>query len=248
MGTEVTKEAADIILLDDNFKSIVSGIEEGRSIFSAIKKVLLYLFSTGFGELLVIVFAIFIFLPLPLLPSQIIWLNLVTDSFLVIAFAFEPKQILGVTKSDRKKLKKLIDAVTITRIILMAGVMSIGSLIMFSYYNLHTDIVLARTMALTLLAVYQWINVWNCRSEKRSIFAENPFSNMFFVYALILVIFLHGCLLYVPFMQNIFRTVPLSASQWGIILLASLPLVVIEEIRKFISMLFSKATRTRIVE
>ncbi len=240
IGTEVTKEAADIVLLDDNFKSIVSAIEEGRSIFSTIKKVLLYMFSTGFGELFTIVCALFLLMPLPLLPSQIIWLNLVTDSFLVIAFAFEPKQRLGKTKADRNKLKTLIDKVTIERVILMGGVMSVGTLYLFSYYSSFADIDTARTVALTLLAVYQWVNVWNVRSEKRSIFSQNPFSNMYFVYALGIVSVLHIALLYVPFMQTIFSTVPLSINDWIIVALFALPLVAIEEIRKYIHNLVSK--------
>jgi len=240
IGTEVTKEAADIILLDDNFRSIVSAIEEGRSIFSAIKKVLLYMFSTGFGELFTIVFALFLFMPLPLLPSQIIWLNLVTDSFLVIAFAFEPKQKLGTTKQDRNKLKVLVDKVTIERIIIMGLVMSLGTVYLFSYYNTFEGIEVARTVALTLLAVYQWVNVWNCRSEKKSVFSQNPFSNHYFIYALAIVSVLHMALLYVPFMQHIFSTVPLSLEQWIVIALFTLPLVLVEELRKHIHAFFAR--------
>lgn len=240
IGTEVTKEAADIVLLDDNFKSIVSAIEEGRSIFSTIKKVLLYMFSTGFGELFTIVIALFLLMPLPLLPSQIIWLNLVTDSFLVIAFAFEPKQKLGKTKADRNKLKILIDAVTIERIIMMGLVMSLGTLYLFNYYNTFWDLDTARTVALTLLAVYQWVNVWNCRSETTSVFSQNPFSNLYFIYALGIVSVLHIALLYTPFMQKVFSTVPLGIEEWLVVALFALPLVAIEEIRKHIHALFAR--------
>ncbi|HLP44208.1 MAG TPA: cation-translocating P-type ATPase, partial [Candidatus Nanoarchaeia archaeon] len=92
IGTEVSKEAADIVLLDDNFKSIVSAIDEGRNIFAGIKKVVVYLFSTGLGELFTVVGAMLFFLPPPVFPTQILWLNLVTDGFLVVALAFEPKE------------------------------------------------------------------------------------------------------------------------------------------------------------
>jgi len=241
IGTEVTKEAADIILLDDNFGSIVSAIEEGRSIFATIKKVLLYLFSTGFGELFTIIFGLIVLALLPLLPSQIIWLNLVTDSFLVIAFAFEPKEKIGLGRKVRKGVKQLIDALMIERVLIMALVMSIGSIFIFKMSLDSGSLDFARTMALTLLAVYQWINVWNCRSESRSVVAQNPLSNMYFVYAFVIVVVLHMGLLYLPFMQSIFSTVPLSLEQWGIIALFAVPLIVIEEARKLIHRLFTYA-------
>ena len=92
IGTEVAKEAADIVLLDDNFGNIISAIEEGRNIYKTIKKVILYLFSTSAGEVMVIISALFLGYPLPLLPGQIIWLNFVTDGFLNVALAMEPKE------------------------------------------------------------------------------------------------------------------------------------------------------------
>lgn len=229
IGTEVTKEAADIVLLDDNFRSIVSAIEEGRSIYATIRKVLVYLFSTGLGEFLTIVCAVLLALPLPLLPTQILWLNLVTDGFLVVAFAVEPKEILHKKHHNRA----LIDKTMLIRTILMGVVMTIGSLILFN--DLYkTDLVQAGTVVLTVLAVFQWLNVWNCRSESQSIFSSNPFKNPFLVVSTIIAVGLHLGIIYTSFGQKIFHTTPLSLIEWAVILLIGTSIIVVEEIRKLI--------------
>src|SRR3989344_5184271 len=124
IGTEVAKEASDIVLLDDNFGSIVSAIEEGRGIYKAIKKVILYLFSTNASEIFVLIGALLLALPLPLLPSQIIWLNFVTDPFLDVSLAMEPKE-KGLLKGTFEHPRKyLIDALMAHRIPLMAVTMA----------------------------------------------------------------------------------------------------------------------------
>lgn len=230
IGTEVTKEAADIVLLDDNFKSIVSAIEEGRNIYSTIRKVLVYLFSTGLGEFLTIAFAILLAMPLPLLPTQILWLNLVTDGFLVISFAAEPRDPLSITKN---KHRALIDRKTLIRMFLMGLTMTIGSILLFA--ELHaSDVVLASTVVLTTLAVFQWLNIWNCRSDNDSIFSSNPFKNKFLTISTVLVILLHLSIIYTSFGQKIFHTKPLSLVEWGGILLVALSIILVEEIRKLI--------------
>jgi len=231
VGTEVTKEASDIVLLDDNFRSIISAMEEGRHIFQTIKKVVLYLFSTGLGELGTIVFALFLSFPLPLLPSQIIWLNLVTDSFLVVAMAAEPKEKLEVESSRREH--KLIDGLMIGRIFLMGAVMSAGTLFLFAF-EYKTDIVKAWTMVLTVLAVFQWLNAWNCRSRDKSVFSENPFSNRFLVGSLAIVITLQLAAVYLPFMQKILRTTALGFSDWLLVVAVSFSVILFEELRKLI--------------
>lgn len=230
IGTEVTKEAADIVLLDDNFKSIVSAIEEGRSIYSTIRKVLVYLFSTGLGEFLTIACAILLALPLPLLPTQILWLNLVTDGFLVVSLAFEPKEIL---RRRHNRHQALIDKKMLIRTIVMGLVMTIGSILLFAELQ-ATDVVRAGTVALTALAVFQWFNIWNCRSQSESIFTSNPFKNKFLVISTVLVVILHLLILYTSLGQKIFHTKPLSLIEWGTIVLVALSIVVVEEVRKFI--------------
>ena len=232
IGTEVAKEAADIVLLDDNFGSIISAVEEGRSIYKTIKKIILYLFSTSAGETLTIAGALFLGYPLPILPAQIIWLNFVTDGFLDMALAMEPKEV-GLLKSNFEKPKKyLVDSLMARRMFFMAVPMMIGALFLFKNY-FETDIVKAWTISLTALAVFQWFNVWNCRSEEKSIFQMNPFSNKFLIAATALIVSLQLAAVYNPVMQKILRTTALGLSEWVMIVSVAFSIVAVEEIRKF---------------
>ena len=231
IGTEVAKEAADIILLDDNLESIVSAIEEGRSIYKTIKKVILYLFSTSMGEIFVIAGAIAIGFPLPILPAQIIWLNFVTDGFLDVSLAMDPKEKHLLNGKFEKPKKYLVDKLMTKRMFLMSIVMALGALYLFSNYY-ENDLAKAWTMSLTLLAMFQWFNVWNCRSEDRSIFTMNPFSNMYLVGATVLVVLLQVAAVYTPLMQKFLNTVPLNFSDWLTIVPIALLIVFVEEVRK----------------
>ena len=232
IGTEVAKEASDIVLLDDNFGSIVSAVEEGRSIYKTIKKVILYLFSTSWGEALTITSALLLGYPLPLLPAQIIWLNFVTDGFLDVALAMEPKEE-GLLRGNFERPKKyLVDKLMTQRMFLMAVPMMIGTLFLFKGY-FENDIAKAWTISLTTLAVFQWFNAWNCRHESKSIFQMNPFSNKFLVGATLIIISLQLLAVYNPLMQKFLRTTPLELSEWLVIIPIAASIVFVEEIRKF---------------
>jgi Ca2+-transporting ATPase len=234
IGTEVAKEAADIILLDDNLNSIISAVEEGRNIYKTIKKVILYLFSTSLGELFVVAGALFLGYPLPLLAGQIIWLNLVTDGFLTVALAMESKED-GLLKNYFGKIQKsLVDRIMLKRMFIMAIPMMIGTLFLFKNY-FEADIVKGWTISVTTLAVFQWFNAWNCRHESKSVFKTNPFSNKYLIWAMGIVILLQLFMVYSPFMQKIFRTTSLSLNDWLIIISISFSVVLVEEIRKFFS-------------
>ena len=232
IGTEVAKEASDIVLLDDNFGSIVSAIEEGRSIYKTIKKVILYLFSTSAGEVFVISAALFLGYPLPILAAQIIWLNFVTDGFLDVALAMEPKEEGLLSGKFEHPKKYIVDSLMIQRMVVMALPMMFGTLFLFSQY-FETDIAKAWTISLTVLAVFQWFNAWNCRSENRSIFSINWFSNKYLVGATVVVIVLQIAAIYMPIMQKILRTVPLELSEWLLIIPIAASIIVAEEVRKF---------------
>ncbi|OGG78283.1 hypothetical protein A3A36_02955 [Candidatus Kaiserbacteria bacterium RIFCSPLOWO2_01_FULL_52_12b] len=232
IGTEVAKEAADIVLLDDNFGSIISAVEEGRSIYKTIKKVILYLFSTSLGEVLVITVALVLGYPLPLLAAQIIWLNFVTDGFLDVALAMEPKESGLLSGTFERPKKYLVDGLMARRIILMALPMMLGTLFLFQKYA-ETDIVKAWTVSLTVLAVFQWFNAWNCRSESKSFFQMNFFSNTYLLVATVIVISLQMVAVYTPFFQRFLHTTPLGISEWLMIVPIAASIVVVEEIRKF---------------
>jgi len=232
IGTEVAKEAADIVLLDDNFGSIVSAVEEGRSIYKTVKKVLTFLFSTSMGEVINITGALFLRWPIPLLPTQIIWLNFVTDGFLTAALAMEPKE-QGLLRGTFEKQKKwIVDGFMARRMLVMAPIMGFGTLYLFSRY-FETDLAKGWTIALTTMAIFQWFNAWNCRSESKSIFQMNPFSNKFLVGATAIVISLQFAAVYAPFLQKVLHTAPLSLSEWLVIIPIAASIVFVEEIRKF---------------
>jgi len=233
IGTEVAKEAADIILLDDNFGNIISAVEEGRNIYVTIKKVILYLFSTSVGEVSVILGALFLGFPLPLLAVQILWLNFVTDGFLDVALAMEPKEKGLLSNSFERPKKYLINRPMIIRVIFMALPMMIGTLYLFSS-NISGDLIKAWTISLTLLAVFQWFNAWNCRSETESVFRTNPFTNKYLVVATLIVITLQLLAVYTPFLQNILHTTALSLSEWLLIILIASSVLFVEELRKLI--------------
>lgn len=232
IGTEVAKEASDIELLDDNLSNTVCAIEEGRNIYKTIKKVILYLFSTSVGEVLTIAGALAASLPLPLLPAQIIWLNFVTDGFLDVALAMEPKEKdLMKSKFERPK-KWIVNGLMSRRIFFMAVPMAIGSLCLFAVY-FRAGNAKAWTISLTALAVFQWFNAWNCRSEEKSVFQMNFLSNKFLVGAIFIVFCLQFFVIYNPAMQKIMRTMPLSLSDWMIIAAVASSIIFVEETRKF---------------
>lgn len=234
IGTEVAKEASDIILLDDNFETIVSAIEEGRGIYKSIKKILLYLLSTGLAEVFVILVALLLDWPLPLLAVQIIWLNFVTDGILDAALAFDPKEDGLLNSKFKKPNKFLIDKLMIQRMIMFALTMGMGTLLLFKQYYM-IDMTKALTISLTVLAVFQWFNVWNCRSETKSIFNKGIFSNKFLVFGTMIVVLLQLTAVYNPFMQSILGTTALTIQEWGFIILMASSIIVIEEGRKFLA-------------
>lgn len=239
IGTEVAKEASDIILLDDNFASIVSAAEEGRSIYKTIKKVILYLFSTSVGEVLTVIGALMLGYPLPILPVQIIWLNFVTDGFLDVALAMEPKE-KGLLRGKFERPKKwLVDGLMSQRIFFMAIPMAVGTLYLFKQY-LVVDLARAWTISLTTLAVFQWFNAWNCRSENKSIFQKDFFANKFLVMATVAVVFLQLAALYTPFLQKVLHTRPITIYEWLVIIAVASFIIVVEEIRKIFYRGFKK--------
>ncbi len=231
IGTEVAKEASDIVLLDDNFGSIVTAVEEGRSIYKTIKKVILYLFSTSLGEVFAIIGALLIGYPLPVLASQIIWLNFVTDGFLTVAIGLEPKEKGLLTEKLQSQSKYLINKPMFIRMVLMALTMAIFTLILFGE-KYQEDIIKAQTISLTLLAIFQWFNAWNCRSEDKSIFRMELFTNKPLLGVTAIVIILQIFAVYSPFMNKFLKTTPLELGDWLLMALIATSIIIVDEIRK----------------
>lgn len=231
IGTEIAKQASDIILLDDSFESITKAIELGRHIFYTLRRVILYFFATNLGEVLIVLFAMILGLPLPITAAQILWLNLVTDGFLDSALSMEPQEGSLLDVRWRYRNKHLIDSAVWLKAIFMALPMGIGSLCIFLLYY-QQDIVLARTMTLFTMAMFQWFNAWSCRSTTKSVFQLGFFSNPWLLLATSFVFLLQIALLYLPFMQSIFKTVPLTVSQFFFVISVASSVLVLEELRK----------------
>lgn len=232
IGTEVAKQASDIILLDDSFANIISAIEQGRHIFYTLKRVVLYFFATNMGEILIVLFALILNMKLPITAAQILWLNLVTDGFLDIALSTEPKESGLLQQEWLGKKLRLVDRNLLLKMVWMAIPMGLVSLCVFWYYQ-QFDIVHARTMTLITMAMFQWFNAWNCRSATKSVFQLGLLTNRWLVVTTVFVFSLQIAVLHVPFLQRIFKTVPISLTQWLLIIALSSLLFVVEEIRKW---------------
>ena len=233
VGTEVAKEASDLVLLDDNFGNIISAVEEGRNIYKTIKKVVLYLFSTSTGEVLAIGGSIALGMPLPVLPAQIIWLNFVTDGFLDVSLAMESKEDGLLDGNFKKPNKYILGKFSLGRMIFMGIIIAAGTLWIFSQY-LDSGFARALTVSMTTLAIFQWFNAWNCKHDKNSVFVQNPLKNLYLVGATFIVIILQIFAVYNPFMQKYLHTVPLAAADWFYIVAVASSILFLEELRKLI--------------
>jgi Ca2+-transporting ATPase len=234
-GTDVAKEAADIVLSDDNFASIVAAVREGRIVYDNIKKVTIFLVSCGLGELLTIIACMLAGLHLPYLPAQILWLNLVTNGFQDVALAFEPGEKDVLSRKPRPSRERILSALMIQRTLLMGSILGFGTFIVY-YLELASGVPVdsARSVALTTMVFFQFYQAMNCRSETLSIFEMHPLSNPFLFVSIIGAFFAHLAVLYVPALQYVFRTVPLDFGQWVIVIVSSVTVVIGVELDKFI--------------
>ncbi|MBV4426918.1 calcium-translocating P-type ATPase, PMCA-type [Clostridium tyrobutyricum] len=221
-GTDVTKEAASMVLLDDNFTTIVSAVEEGRVIYDNIRKFIRYLLSCNLGEVLTMFLASAFNLAIPLLPIQILMVNLATDGLPAIALGVDPPE--GDIMAEKPRIKnESIFARGLTEKILVRGAL-IGTCTIFSFVvaqYLGFGLKTARTMALATLVMSQLIHVFECRSENHSIFQINLFSNKYLLGAIAASICMILAIVYIPFLQNVFHTSAMNLIQWGIVIFFS---------------------------
>lgn len=222
-GTEVTKEASSMILADDDFSTIVNAVYEGRAIYDNIRKFIRYLLGCNIGEVLVMFMASLLAMPLPMLPIQILWVNLVTDGLPAIALGLEPPEP-GIMNRKPRSVNEGVFSQGLGWVILSRGVfISIITLISFSigvYINSINgidDLSLARTMALTTLVIAQLFYVFECRSERFTPFELGFFKNPFLIAAVLCSLSMHLMVLYIPFFQGVFHTVAINWWQWLII-------------------------------
>lgn len=234
-GTEVSKEASDMVLLDDNFATIVNAVEEGRTIYSNIRKAVQYLLSCNMGEIVAIFFAILFGLGSPLLPIQILWMNLVTDGLPALALGLESPE-KGVMQRRPRQPQEGIFAGGVGTAILIQG-MVIGMVSLASYWlALHWNRTIeeAHTMAFCTMAFSQLVHSFDVRSIKQSLFTMGITTNRALVGAFLISGSLQLVVIFVPFLRKVFKTALLGLSDWGVVLLLSLVPLVISEIAKII--------------
>ncbi len=231
-GTDVAKEASDMILADDNFASVVAAVDEGRAIFNRLRNVIFFLLSTNLGELLALILSVLFIGKAPLLAVQIIWVNLVTDTAAAVPLGLEPKVGDELKQPPRHPEVGLIFPGLLLRIGFMAGLMSVGIFLIFNWAQQRMSLEEARTIAFCTMVVFEWFRVFNARSDEHVVFKLGLFRNRWLVMSISAAILLQLAVVYVPFLQVAFTTVPLSIQQWGIALLAGGSLFTIEETRK----------------
>lgn len=233
-GTDVAREASDMIIADDNFASIFAAVEEGRVVYENVKKVTLFLVSCGLGELLAITAALLMGMPIPYLPAQILWLNLVTNGLQDVALAFEPGEKHVLNRPPRSPKERILSRLMIERSLLMGGVMAAGTLFLFSS-SLQAGVSLekARTVALTTMVFFQFYQAGNCRSASRSLFSMNPMGNPLLFFSMIAAFFAQLAVIYVPAFQWIFRTEPITLMEWGKIALVTSTIILAVELDKW---------------
>jgi len=236
-GTDIAKESSDLVLLDDNFSSIVSAVEEGRRTYSNIKKSIKYLFSGNLAEILIILISLILQLPLPLIAIQILWINLITDSLPALSLTTDPTNNHIMSKLPRKPKERLLLNNEISTIILTGIVMTIGSLLLFKFYLDKYNLVYAQTITFMTLATFQLINTLNYRTEEKTIFSREFFKNKYILLALLVSFLLQIFIVY--YLTDIFKIVQLSLLDWLIIVAVSSTVLVIQEIRKLFTKKFT---------
>ena len=232
-GTDVARETADIIITDDNFNSIVSGIEEGRISYANVRKVIFLLISTGAAELVLFTLALISGLPLPLLAVQLLWLNLVTNGIQDVALAFEPGEGDELRHPPRPPKEPIFNRLMIERVISSALVIGIVAFYLYTTllkwgYTLDE----ARNGTLLLMVLFENVHVFNCRSETRSIFRHNPMRNRILLFGTVIAQLIHIGAMYTPWFSDVLKIQPVSLQHWFSLLGLALSVVVIMELQK----------------
>ncbi|MCM3587128.1 calcium-translocating P-type ATPase, SERCA-type [Mesobacillus maritimus] len=224
-GTDVAKEASSLVLLDDNFATIKAAIKEGRNIYENIRKFIRYLLASNVGEILVMLFAMILALPLPLVPIQILWVNLVTDGLPAMALGLDQPEDDVMKRGPRHPKEGVFARGLGWKVISRGFLIGIATLIAFMtvYYRNPDDLAYAQTIAFATLVLAQLIHVFDCRSEK-SIFSRNPFENKYLVWAVLSSLLLVLVVIYYPPLQPIFHTVAIVPFDWLLIIgMSALP-------------------------
>ena len=232
-GTDVAREASELIITDDNFSSIVAGIEEGRVAYNNVRKVIFLLISTGAAEIVLFTLALLSGLPLPLLAVQLLWLNLVTNGIQDVALAFEPAEGNELKAKPRSPQEGIFNRVMIERVVVSALVIGVTAFLVFQYLiSQGYDLDAARNGTLLLMVLFENIHVFNSRSETRSVFNHNPLKNYFLLFGTLAAQFIHIGAMYTPWISDVLHIQPVSLDYWFDMLFIAITVLVAMELHK----------------
>ena len=235
-GTDIAKASSDIILTDDNFASIVNGIEEGRRAHDNIRKVVYLLISTGFAELVLVMLSFITGMSLPLLPVQLLWLNLVTNGIQDVMLGLEKAEPGLLNREPRSPKEPIFNRLMIRRIIVAGLYIGIVSFVLFYILrNNGESVESARNMVLLLMVLFENVHVFNSRTEVNYLHKIDYRSSMMLIILVIFTQFLHLACMHIPFMQTVLSTQPVSFDRWLELAVIALGLVFIMEFDKWIS-------------
>ena len=239
-GTDVARETAELVITDDNFASIVAGIEEGRIAYANVRKVIFLLISTGAAEIVLFTLALITNLPLPLLAVQLLWLNLVTNGFQHVALAFEPGEGDELKHRPRDPQEPIFNRIMVERVIVAALVMGVTAFVLFqTLHNMGMDIDEARNSTLLLMVLFENVHVFNCRSETRSTFRHNLMRNPILLFGTLTAQLIHIGAMYTPWLKDVLAVQPVSPEHWLELLILALSLLVVMELHKWFRRQFS---------
>jgi Ca2+-transporting ATPase len=228
-GTEIAKETSDLILMDDNFATIVNAIEQGRKIYDNIRNFVRFQLSTNIAALGVMIPAPLLHLPLPLTALEILWINIIMDGPPALALGMEPSDRDVMERKPRNPAESIISLKVFFDIFVAAVIMASGVLLVFVS---EPHLRVAETMAFTCFVFFQFFNAFNCRSFKRSGIFTRPLANPYLLAALFLVVLLQYAIVSTPIGNSFFLTVPLTLAQWGTCIGVAALILVYGEIRK----------------
>lgn len=235
-GTDVARESSNLILADDSFSSIVNGIEEGRIAYDNIRKVIHLLISTGFAEIVLIMLSMLFFVPIPLLPVQLLWLNLVTNGIQDVALGLERGEPGVLKRHPRDPKEPIFNSAMISRVITGGLYMGISAFSVFYWIlSMGYSEDSARNITLLLMVLFENVHVFNSRSEKHSIFEIEHRRNLLLLVSVLFTQMLHIASLYIPFMQELLHLEPVSMKEWSILMCIALGLVLVMETEKKIA-------------
>jgi Ca2+-transporting ATPase len=234
-GTDVAKEASDMVLADDNFASIFHAVREGRIMFDNLRKVVFFLIPTGVAAILSILCTMLMGLPIPYLPAQLLWINLVTNGLQDVALAFEPGEKGVLERPPRNPSEHILSRLLVERTVIVGLVISAG--VVFTFTASLKDgasLEKARSVAMTTMVFFQFFQAWNSRSERLSVLRIPVAGNPFLLYSMLAAFAAQLAVLYAPALQWVFRTEPLVAVDWARIILAAFTVILVVEFDKWI--------------